>query len=97
MLKDLLIKLANKIINKYGIHVLDINSIIQMHNDGFRITSYDLRKSLDCYSTLSLECVDIMWDYRVKEPEVKPLKFSKEKTKWRRLIGRLPCSAKKYD
>lgn len=59
MFKDLLVKLANKIINKYGIHILDQGSIIQMYNTRFYIKSYQFSKSYDYYSKLNLEAVDI--------------------------------------
>lgn len=62
MFESLLLKFANNIINKYGIHILDTNSIIQIYDTRFRIQSYNYSKNLNDYSRLNLEGVDIIAD-----------------------------------
>ena len=60
MFKNLLVRLANIIINKYGIHILDNNSIIQVWDARFRIQSYNISKNLCEYNKINLEGIDII-------------------------------------
>jgi hypothetical protein len=59
MFKNLLIKLANKIINKYNIHYLNEDSYIHMYNERFKIIEITLNKS-EIYSTsVNIRGIDV--------------------------------------
>lgn len=60
MFRNLLLKFANKIINKYGIHMLENNSIVQIWDTKFKIISYSITKTLYSDTTLQLEGIDIL-------------------------------------
>lgn len=58
-MKNLLLKLANRIINKYGIHELRLGSEIKIYEDRFHVVSYSLNKSLCECGKLEIECWNI--------------------------------------
>lgn len=59
MFKNILIKLANKIINKYNVHYLDTNSTINIYNNYFKIYRIDLTCDTSKGNYISIEGNDL--------------------------------------
>lgn len=64
MFKNLLLKWANKIINKYGIHEITLNSIVKFHDNYFEIVKIDLSLGLYGLSNIRLDGVELLKEHK---------------------------------
>ena len=66
MFKKLLIKLANKIIDKFGTHVIDTDSLILMYGSYFKIVQWNLCREIDGFDTLDIKAHDVSYSLKNK-------------------------------
>lgn len=58
--KKLLVKVASKIVHKYGIFYADRNSVIGMYDELFEVTNYRIDRSIGKPSKLNIEMIDYL-------------------------------------
>ena len=63
-MKKLLIKIANKIVNKYGIHYIDLNSKIMIMNTIVQATSMSSESDIKGNYKFIIECDNYNHFYR---------------------------------